>query len=234
MSTYSLLEYLSRILTMFLVLPLHEAAHGFIAKKMGDDTAERQGRITLNPFAHLDPIGAILMLFTGFGWAKPVPINPIRMRSYRGGTALTALAGPVSNLIAAFVCGLAYSILLCFEGIYISYVEYVFAGTVTPAACLLQILSFLFSINIGLAVFNLIPLPPLDGFNVLRYFTSEKVDRWFYMHQREISYIFLIVILVITSLPYEYNILSRATTALSELLWNAVDWIPETWGPMAA
>ncbi|MBQ8297090.1 MAG: site-2 protease family protein [Ruminococcus sp.] len=234
MNTYDLLQYLSRILTMLLVLPLHEAAHGFMAKKMGDDTAELQGRITLNPFAHLDPIGSLLMVFTGFGWAKPVPINPMRMRKYRAGTALTALAGPVSNLIAAFISGLIYNILICFETFADAYVEYFYMGSVTPAACLLIILQFLFSINVGLAIFNLIPLPPLDGFNVLRYFTSEKVDRWFYMHQREISYIFLIVILLITRLPYEYNFLSRITGSVCDLLWNTVNWIPQKWGVLAS
>ncbi|MCC8135192.1 MAG: site-2 protease family protein [Ruminococcus sp.] len=227
MST-TFLKYLSRALTLFLVIPLHEAAHGFVAKKMGDDTAEMQGRITLNPFKHLDPIGSVLMLLTGFGWAKPVPINPTRMRSYRGGVALTALAGPVSNLIAAFISGLAFNLLYCSETVVLQYVEYVYYdGTVTPLVCLILILQYVFSINVGLAIFNLIPIPPLDGFNVLRYFTSERVDRWFYMHQREISIIFLVVILLISRLPSEYNILYKATDAVSDLLWNAVSWIPE-------
>ncbi|MCD7891956.1 MAG: site-2 protease family protein [Ruminococcus sp.] len=221
------LKYLSRVLTLFLVIPLHEAAHGFVAKKMGDDTAEIQGRITLNPFKHLDPIGSVLMLLTGFGWAKPVPINPTRMKSYRGGVALTALAGPVSNLIAAFISGLAFNLLYCSETVALQYVEYAYYGTVTPLVCLMLILQYVFSINVGLAIFNLIPIPPLDGFNVLRYFTSERVDRWFYMHQREISIIFLVVILLISRLPSEYNILYKATDAVSGLLWNAVSWIPE-------
>ncbi len=226
MST-TFLKYLSRALTLFLVIPLHEAAHGFVAKKMGDDTAEMQGRITLNPFKHLDPIGSVLMLLTGFGWAKPVPINPTRMKSYRGGVALTALAGPVSNLIAAFISGLAFNLLYCSETVVLQYIEYVYYGTVTPLVCLMLILQYVFSINVGLAIFNLIPIPPLDGFNVLRYFTSEKVDRWFYMHQREISIIFLVVILLISRLPSEYNILYKATDAVSDLLWDAVNWIPE-------
>jgi len=227
MGANDLLKYLSRILTMLLVLPLHEAAHGFVAKKMGDDTAEIQGRITLNPFAHLDPIGSLLMLFTGFGWAKPVPVNPIRMKRYRAGFALTALAGPLSNLLAAFVSGLACNLLYCSRTVAEQYNMYIYNGTITPISCIMTILSFLFSINIGLAVFNLIPLPPLDGFNVLRYFTSNKVDRWFYMHQREISYIFLIVILVITRLPAQYNFLYLITDGLSDILWKAVSWIPE-------
>lgn len=231
MSTYTLLKYLSRILTMFLVLPLHEAAHGFVAKKMGDDTAELQGRITLNPFAHLDPIGSILMLLTGFGWAKPVPVNPMRMKKYRAGISITALAGPMSNLIAAFVSGLVFNLLYCSETVASQYIEYVYNGTVTPLVCLMMILQFLFSINVGLAIFNLIPLPPLDGFNILRYFTSERVDRWFYRYQREISITFLVVLILITRLPSEYNLLYKVTDAVGDLLWNAVDWIPQKrWG----
>ena len=108
MNIETFLKYFSRVITLLLVIPLHEAAHGLVAKWLGDATAERQGRITLTPFAHLDPIGSLLMIFTGFGWAKPVPVNPVRMKKYRAGFALTALAGPVSNLLAAFVAGLIY------------------------------------------------------------------------------------------------------------------------------
>ena len=103
------IKYFSRIITMLLVLPLHESAHALVAKWFGDDTAERQGRISLNPLAHLDPFGGLLMVLTGFGWAKPVPINPLRMKKYRAGISLTALAGPVSNLLAAFVAGIVYN-----------------------------------------------------------------------------------------------------------------------------
>ncbi len=215
------LEIFSRLLTLLLVIPVHEAAHGLMAKWLGDDTAERQGRITLNPFAHLDPIGSLLMLFTGFGWAKPVNVNPLRMKKYRAGFALTALAGPVSNLIAAFAAGLVYNILLATE----AGLTAVLSNEITPLYCFMEILGFLFSINIGLAIFNLIPVPPLDGFNILRYFTSERVDRWFYMHQREISIIFLILIFVV-DIP-----LGFVTTKVGDLLWNAVSWIPALkWG----
>ncbi len=215
------LEIFSRLLTLLLVIPVHEAAHGLMAKWLGDDTAERQGRITLNPFAHLDPIGSLLMLFIGFGWAKPVNVNPLRMKKYRAGFALTALAGPVSNLIAAFAAGLVYNILLATE----AGLTAVLSNEITPLYCFMEILGFLFSINIGLAIFNLIPVPPLDGFNILRYFTSERVDRWFYMHQREISIIFLILIFVV-DIP-----LGFVTTKVGDLLWNAVSWIPALkWG----
>lgn len=225
------LMYLSRAITLLLVLPLHEAAHGLVAKWMGDDTAEMQGRITLNPFKHLDPIGTLLMLISGFGWAKPVPINPIRMKSYRGGIALTALAGPVSNLLAAIVTALAHSLLVCTEKFAEANTVFAYTGKITMPVCVLLILSYLTYINVGLAIFNLIPIPPLDGFNVLRYFTSEKVDRWFYVHQREISVVFLIVILGISRLPAKYNFLSLLSQKLVNVIWMLVDWIPEMrWG----
>lgn len=223
MDIYSFLKYFSRILTLLLVIPIHESAHGWMAKKLGDDTAELQGRITLNPFAHLDPLGTLLMVFTGFGWAKPVQVNPLRMRKYRAGIALTALAGPVSNLLAAFVSGLAYNLMICSESVLEQYNSYEFNGV----SCILLILKYLFSINIGLAIFNLIPIPPLDGFNILRYFTSERVDRWFYMHQREISIGFLILLGALTYLPSQYNFLSVITGKVGNLLWNAVSWIPK-------
>ncbi|MGN0579800.1 MAG: site-2 protease family protein [Ruminococcus sp.] len=224
-------QYFARILTLLLVLPVHEAAHGLVAKWFGDDTAEREGRITLNPMAHLDLFGSLLIIFTGFGWAKPVPINPMRMKKYRAGISLTALAGPVSNILAALVSGLIYNLMMCSQTVVNQYYEYNFGGEVTPLICLLMVLSFLFQINIGLAVFNLIPIPPLDGFNVLRYFTSEKVDRWFYTYQREISMGLLILLVLLRIIPSEYNFISIIAMKFSDLLWHAVSWIPKLkWG----
>lgn len=227
MDITSFIKYFSRVVTMLLVIPLHESAHGLVAKWFGDDTAERQGRITLNPMAHFDPIGSILMLLTGFGWANPVPINPMRMKKYRAGISLTALAGPVSNLIAAFVAGLAYNLILCTE----EGVKVWAIGEITPLFCTMLLLWYLFHINIGLAVFNLIPIPPLDGYNIISYFTSEKVDRWFYQHQREVSIAFLVIILGISYIPSAYNPLYIVTDFISDLLWKGVSWIPRLkWG----
>lgn len=226
MQIQNLIQYLARALTLLLVLPLHEAAHARVAYMLGDDTAARQGRMTVNPFAHLDPLGSILILLTGFGWAKPVPINPVRMKKYRAGIALTALAGPVSNLIAAFVSALLYSIIMATKLGYSA----MHASGMTPMYCVLLILSFFVQVNVGLAMFNLIPLPPLDGFNVLRYFTKASFDRWFYVHQREIQFGFLVVILVLNNIPVQFNPLYYADTFVSSLIWKAVSWIPEYGG----
>ena len=221
------IKYFLRIITMLLVLPLHESAHALVAKWFGDDTAERQGRISLNPLAHLDPFGGLLMVLTGFGWAKPVPINPLRMKKYRAGISLTALAGPVSNLLAAFVAGIAYNIIICTKSGLMALVS----SEVTTMSCVLLLLSFLFQVNVGLAVFNLIPIPPLDGYNVLSYFTSEKVDRWFYRHQREVTFAFIVVILGLSYIPSAHNPLYIVTDFVSNALWKAVSWIPRVkWG----
>lgn len=224
------LKYFARILTMLLVLPLHEAAHAGVARLLGDDTAQRQGRLTVNPFAHLDPIGSVLIILTGFGWAKPVPVNPMRMKKYRAGFALTALAGPVSNLLAAIAAALARSIILSTDAGYQAIFDYAVHDNISPMFCAVLLLEFLVSVNVGLAVFNLIPLPPLDGFNVLRYFTSEKFDRWFYMHQREIQIGFLLFLVVFSQITPQYNPIYIVSDALQDLIWKMFSWIPEARG----
>lgn len=221
------LEYFTRALTLLLVIPVHEMAHGFMAKRLGDDTAEKQGRLSLNPFAHHDFFGSVLMIFTGFGWAKPVPVNPARMRNPRKGMALTALAGPLSNIIAAFLAGLAYSLMLCSQ----TCLEASVSAEVNPIMCIMLILSFLFQINIGLAVFNLLPVPPLDGFNILSFFLGNNALKWIYTHQRELSYGFIAIIVLLNIIPSEYNILNILAENVADLLWKAVSWIPKLrWG----
>ena len=150
-------EILARIVIILLVLPLHEFAHGWVARKCGDDTAEAAGRLTLNPLAHVDPFGAVLLLLTGFGWAKPVPINPARMNHPRKGIIWTSLAGPLSNLLAALVGVVLMQIVFPF---YYADPNAVLTGIYT-------LLYWFVAINISLAVFNLIPVPPLDGSKVL-------------------------------------------------------------------
>ena len=221
------MKYFARVVTLLLVIPIHESAHGLMAKWLGDDTALRQGRISLNPFVHLDALGSILMIFGGFGWAKPVEVNPLRFKRYRAGFALTALAGPASNLIAAFVAALAYAITLCTtEGKLALYRLY--CNQFDTFSCVLLLLQFLIMINIGLALFNLIPVPPLDGFNILRAFTPEKFDRWMFQHQSEMNYIFIGFIVLINFIPDAFSPLSIAADFLYSLMMRAVMWIPET------
>ncbi|MBQ1537677.1 MAG: site-2 protease family protein [Ruminococcus sp.] len=172
------------LMIILLITPIHECAHAWAAKKLGDDTASLQGRITLNPIAHMDPIGTILMVLVGFGWGKPVPINPLRFKgNMRKGVALTALAGPLSNIIAAII-GITVSKFSWYAW-YSGNMSAILAGgkPVTAAYWLYMIFQVFASVNVGLAVFNMIPIPPLDGQKVLSYFTSKKFDRFFYQNQ---------------------------------------------------
>ena len=197
-----LMTFLVRTMIILLVLPLHEYAHAWMAYKLGDDTASYQGRLTLNPLAHLDPIGSILLLLTGFGWAKPVPIDPLRFNrkhSIRFGVAITALAGPVSNLIAAYIGMIGYRF-------YIQSSYYLSSFDAESAVAAPQLIFYALSsfvwINLGLAVFNLLPIPPLDGSRVLNYFVSANVERWVSRNYQVIRIVFLAVLLTgVLSLP---------------------------------
>jgi len=150
---------LARFLVLLIGMPIHEWAHAWSAYQLGDDTASLQGRLTLNPLAHLDLFGSILILLTGFGWARPVPVSPYRMRtSPRTGMALSALAGPASNFLVAMLCAVPFRLgLLNLSDIWSSSSQF------HPASLLWTIAQ----ISLGLALFNLIPLYPLDGEKVL-------------------------------------------------------------------
>ena len=225
-----LLQYITRICIIFLILPLHEFAHAWTAHKLGDDTASYQGRLTLNPLAHVDPIGALLLLLTGFGWAKPVPIDPTRFNrkhSIRFGMAVTAAAGPISNLLAAAV-GMIVLRFYTISSIYQQYLQdYISLEAVSNAPEIAYNFIYYFVIiNIGLAVFNLIPVPPLDGSKIIGYVTPVSVDRWFARNQQIVRIVFLV--LVFTGL-LGYP-LSWLSTQVYRFLYWATNWIPFFFG----
>jgi len=180
------ITYIATVLGVILVsMTLHEAMHGFVAFWLGDDTAKREGRLTLNPIKHIDPfltiILPILLAISGgpiFGGARPVPFNPDRVRYDEWGSALVALAGPLTNFIVAFV---AFGI-------------WVLLGT--PQDTIGQVLSIAISVNIGFFVFNMIPIPPLDGSRVLYALAPEFVRRGMEVIERfGIIFVFAIVLL---------------------------------------
>lgn len=170
---------------VLIALTFHELAHGWVSKKQGDPTPDMTGRMTLNPLAHLDPVGAILMLLTGFGWAKPVQINPRYYKDPKKGMALTALAGPVSNFILAVLAMLIYGI--CF-------VIYAKTGALADAMGDIASLTMQFvSLNLCFMIFNFIPIPPLDGSRVLGVFLSNEA--YFKLQQYE-RYSFILIIIL--------------------------------------
>ena len=167
MSVETVLKYGARLMVIFMVIPLHEFAHAWSANKMGDPTPKYQNRLNLNPFRHIDLIGGLMIFLCGFGWGRPVQVNPNNFKKPRKGMALSAAAGPIANLIAAYLGMVLYKMLL-----------YAFLKNQTEGLFWVTLLfEYFVTINIGLAVFNLIPIPPLDGSSILSYFTSYKVDR---------------------------------------------------------
>ena len=152
-----LMQILATLVIIFLVLPFHEFAHGWAANKLGDPTARLSGRLTFNPLASIDPLGAVFLLLFGFGWARPVPVNISNFKNRRWGMALTALAGPLSNFVTAFIAYCLYLLVWMNS-------SSVFMQTLG------MFLSIVGSMSIGLGVFNLIPVHPLDGSRVVDAF----------------------------------------------------------------
>ena len=160
-----------RVVVVLLCLVVHEVCHGLAAYWLGDPTAKRNHRLSLNPLRHLDPFGLLMMVVVGFGWAKPVPVNSRYFKHPKRDMAITALAGPVSNLLAALV------------GAVLVVVMEVFAPYNGVTQFIYNVLYYYVVVNISLAVFNLIPLPPLDGSRIVAAFLSDRAMYTYYRYQ---------------------------------------------------
>lgn len=161
----SITELLARMIVLFSAITVHEYAHGFVAYKLGDPTAKYSGRLSLNPFSHIDPFGAICMVLFRFGWAKPVPINPMYFKDRKKGTALVSLAGPLANIALAFLSAVIFALYIVFLAPYIW----------SPLSSFIsELFMQLALLNISFAIFNLIPFPPLDGGKILGTFLSQE------------------------------------------------------------
>ena len=176
---------------VLIAITIHEYAHGYVAWKLGDPTAKSNGRLSLNPMHHLHPIGALMMLLVGFGWAKPVPVNPRYFKNPRKGMAMVSIAGPISNIAMAFLSALIYMALFPVLSRFVS-----LTGNESLAISILEFLYISHILNLSFALFNLMPLPPLDGSKLLFLAIPEKYYYRVMQYEKQISLFFIIWLLL--------------------------------------
>ena len=200
----SMLHMLLRVISVLLCLILHETCHGLVACALGDPTAKMRHRLSLNPLRHIDWLGLASMLFAGVGWAKPVPVNPNYFKKPKQGMALTALAGPVSNFLLAFLLILFMRVDIANGRIALSTWDYFLLSTAM--------------LSIGLGLFNLIPIPPLDGSKILAAFLPDRAYNWL-MHYERYG---MIVVILLMSLGVVSDVLNRVIVFVFTLFCRIV------------
>ncbi len=203
-------QIISVLFVAIVILPLHECAHGLIAVKLGDNTPKWDKRLTLNPLASLDPMGALWLLLFGIGWAKPVQVNPRNFKNPKRDMALVALAGPVANLLAALIGAV----------IFVPYVIFILSNHANVITYFFYyFLSSYITVNVSLAVFNFIPIPPLDGSRIVAAFLSDKAMYTYYRYQNIVVMIFFVILLS--------GSLNVPLSIAENYLCNAMLWIAE-------
>ncbi|HBB71385.1 MAG TPA: hypothetical protein DCZ71_02115 [Ruminococcus sp.] len=214
------LMFFSRVLMLLLIMPLTNSARGLTAKYMGDDSADREGRITLNPFVHLDPLGSLAILFIGFGWSKPMPINPAKMKNRKWGIVAVSAAGPLTHFVSAVLCYIGCNIL--------AYAP-VFSDSqngITMITALEILFQLLAQINVCLGTINILPLPPMDGFNIINQFLGNRFHKWYFGNYININRVSMGILLLLFFLPSDINPLHFLIGFFNGITYKAASWVP--------
>lgn len=188
--TQRIIEILITLPVILISLSVHELCHGYAAYKLGDPTAKSMGRLSLNPLRHIDPFGFVALLLFRVGWAKPVMIDPRYFRKPKRDMAICSLAGPLSNFVLAFLSSFVYVFLVNFG--YTHNLSFQSAGTYFGVLCMMA--GYMVTINLGLGVFNLIPVPPLDGSKILYAFLPARIIYKIYPYEKYIQLVLLVLL----------------------------------------
>lgn len=218
LGTFNLIATLLTLPGVILALSFHEFAHAFVSDRLGDPTPRNQGRLTLDPLKHIDPVGIFLLIFAHIGWGKPVQINPKNFSkiSESKGEALVALAGPVMNFILAFILMIIFYVILIFvpgTGILASF------NAINIMNIIITVIYYAIIINIGLGVFNLIPIPPLDGSKIFLRFLPYRAQRWIDNNMQMISLVFMVLFI--------FGILGYITSPVISVIMKGMQYLVE-------
>ena len=211
----AVIHFLITIFVFMISLSIHEFAHAFSAYKCGDPTAKNAGRMTLNPFKHLSTTGFIFFMLLGVGWAKPIPINPLNFKKYKKGTRWVSASGVLANFVLGLVCAIICAILIATVGFEVVALDYVYS-----------FLFYFMMVNSFLALFNILPIPPLDGFNFLSSFMrSENKFIKFMVRNGGKILIGIILVSMLTDLLFGFDILSIYLSLLYDWVYLPISFM---------